>query len=88
MTQPAPNDTPASALLAFEVEIHSLTCVVFAATPAKARWLAVKGYWEAGYGRRGTWPRPVASRRPAFDSCSLKDRGPRAWAPEYVRELI
>lgn len=88
MTQPTPAQVPASPLLAFEVEIHSLTCVVFAATPAKARWIAVRSYWEAGYGRgSGTWPRPKATRAPAFDNCQLKDRGGRAWVPEYIREL-
>lgn len=71
--------------LAYEVEINSLSCVVFAETPAKARWIAVKGYWEAGYGRKGLWPRPKASRVPWLDNSPLRDRERKAWCPEYAR---
>jgi len=38
-------------LLAWTVEINAMSCVVFAATKDKAKWIAVKGYWDAGYGR-------------------------------------
>lgn len=58
----------APAVIAFTVEIDDMRCIAFAATPAKARWKAVKAYWEAGYGRRGVWPRPTAWRCPRFDN--------------------
>jgi hypothetical protein len=74
-------------LFAWEVEINSMACIVFAATKAKATWIAVKGYWAAGYGRgSGTWPRGVMAKRyPAFDRSTLKSQPPRAWVPDYVR---
>lgn len=39
--------------VAWEVEINYMSCIVFAATKAKAKWLAVKSYWDA-YSRNGT----------------------------------
>lgn len=57
--------TATSTLLAYRVDIYDMHCVVFSATPAKARWMAVKGYWEA-YGNTG-WPRPTAYREPCYD---------------------
>ena len=74
--------TSAAPVVAWEVEIHYMTCIVFAATKAKAKWAAVKAYWDA-YGRNGTWPHCNIARRP------LHDRFPgepgRAYSPEYVR---
>ncbi len=69
-------------LLAWEVEIHSMSCVVFAATKAKARWTAVKSYWEA-FGRGQGWPHCSVARRPLMDS--FKGEVGRAYTPEYVR---
>jgi hypothetical protein len=77
-----------SNLLAFEVEIHSMRCIVFARTAPKARWIAVRGYWEA-YGRgKGGWPRPIARRISRLDNSSLKDHPSRCWAPEYVEDYL
>lgn len=71
--------------LAFAVEINSMTCVVFAINAAKARWIAVKSYWEAGYGRGpGTWPNPKAKRVPRLDSSPLKDAEQKSWSPDYA----
>ncbi len=71
--------------LAFEVTVSGMDCVVFAATPAKARWIAVKSYWDAGYGRGpGTWPNVKAWRRPALDRSPLRNREQKAWVPEYA----
>lgn len=74
-----------SELVAWSVEIDSMTCVVFATTKPKARWLAVSAYWEAGYGRKRMWPRPVAWREPRFDKSALNggEIG-RAYTREYV----
>ncbi len=50
----------------WEVEIHNMTCYVFAATAAKARYGAVKAYWEA-FGRRlGEWPRATSKKIEPF----------------------
>lgn len=75
-------------LLAFEVEIDAMRCVVFAATRAKAQWLAVKGYRAAGYGTDGSWPRAKASRAPRYDRSPLRERGPKCWAPGHVEDTL
>ncbi len=75
-----------SALLAWEVELHSMTCICFAATKAKAQMMATKSYWEA-YGRqKGEWPRARAWRKPIYDNSALRfsDRQ-RAWTLDHVR---
>jgi len=71
-------------LLAFDVEIGATHCIVFAATASKARWLAVKGYREAGFGSCGTWPRPRAKREARYDNSPLKLKAQKCWTPEYV----
>ena len=71
-------------LLAWLVEIHAMTCIVFAATKAKAKWLAVKAYWDA-YGRDG-WPRPTAGRAERYDDSALRFREARAWTEDFVRD--
>jgi hypothetical protein len=77
----------ALALLAFNVEIDSVHCIVFAATKAKARWIAVKGYREAGYNSHGGWPNAVAHRIPRLDNSPLKQRPAQCWAPDYAESI-
>lgn len=72
---------------AWEVDVDYTRCIVFAATAAKARWIAVKSYWEAGCGRKGEWPRPEARREPQFDNCRLSAELPRAFSREYVETV-
>lgn len=73
-TAPAP-------LLAWDVELNDMHCIVFAETAAKARWTAVRAYWEA-YEKRG-WPSVHAVRRPFLDT--FPNKQPRkAYCPEYV----
>ena len=73
-------------LLAWDVELHDMHCIVFAATKAKAQWLATKSYWEA-YGRgTGEWPRAVAHRAPHYDNSAIRHQPQqRAWGEDYVR---
>lgn len=80
-----PPAVASSALLAWEVVIHDMTCICFATTKAKAQWLATKSYWEA-YGRRlGEWPRAVAHRAERYDKSSLRlQPNQKAWGEEYV----
>jgi hypothetical protein len=73
--------------VAFEVELHDMTTIVFATTKAKARWQAVKAYWEA-YGRTRNWPRPVAWRSPRYDSSYLRHEPPRAWSRDWVEGTL
>lgn len=71
--------------VAFYVDIHDMTSVVFAETRDKAKWIAVKSFWEAGYGNgRGTWPYPRAHRAEHFDK-SPYATGPRV---AYSRETV
>jgi len=74
-----------SRLLAWFVELHSMTCVTFATTKAKAQWMATKSYWDA-YGRRkGEWPRARASRAEHYDKSALRHATPqRAWCEDHV----
>jgi hypothetical protein len=73
---------PASHLVAWEVEINYMSCIVFAATKTKAKWTAVKAYWEA-YGRNKAWPHCSIARRPYHDR--FPGEAGRAYSPEYVR---
>ena len=71
--------------LAWKVEINYMTCIVFTTTAPKARYIAVKGYWEAGYGSRKVWPRAVAWREPRYDKSMLNGREPgRCYGVECV----
>ncbi len=80
MTSPTPRQLQ---ILAWEVEIHSMRCIVFAATKAKAKWIAVKGYWEA-YGKNG-WPNPTAGRAELYDRSALRSHAKqRAWSEDHV----
>ena len=87
MTAPITSAAPpvrSEPLLAWEVEIHAMKCIVFTTTKAKAQWLAVKAYWEA-YSRDG-WPQAKAIRAERYDTSALRNQGRRAWCPEYVRD--
>lgn len=76
--------SPCSALLAWEVEIHDMHCIVFAATKAKAQWIATRSYWEA-YGKNG-WPRARAWRRDCYDKSRLAtEKRQQAWSEDYVQ---
>ena len=69
--------------LAWEVEIHSMSCIVFATTKAKAQYIATKSYWDA-YGKNG-WPRAKAKRAERYDDSPLKSNTKqRAWSEDYV----
>ena len=56
-----------SVCVGWKVEVDGVPCIVFAETKTKARWKAVAAYREAGYGRRGEWPRVTAWRAEEFD---------------------
>lgn len=76
--------TPLTPIVAWSVTIHSLSCITFAATKAKAQWLATKSYWEAFGRRKGEWPRANAVRAPRFDTASLRNEPPKAYSEDYV----
>lgn len=84
--QQQPPAVASSVLLAWEVELSDMRCFVFAATRAKAQWIAVKSYWEA-YGRRhGEWPRARAFRAERYDNSHLRlEKRQQAWSEDYVR---
>jgi len=72
-------------LLAFEVEVNGFITIVFAATAAKAKWRAIRGYWAA-YGRRHKeWPEVKCRRERLYDSSPLAKHSPHYYSPSYVR---
>ena len=73
-------------VLAWRIEIQDMSGICAAASAPKARWIAVRNYWEAGYGRKGLWPRPVAVREPRFDNHPTLVRDPhRIYNEQYLR---
>lgn len=85
LERPSDSAVASSDLLAWEVEIHSMRCICFAATKAKAQWLATKSYWDA-YGRRkGEWPRARAWRAERHDKSALRfETRQKAWGEDHV----
>ena len=75
-------------LLAWFVDVNSMTCIVFATTSAKAKWVAVRGYWDAGYGRKGTWPPVSIDRAERFDHSPLRMKKPQPWTTDYVADTL
>ena len=79
---------PPAALLAWEVEIRGMRCICFAATKAKAQWIATKSYWEV-YGGDGSWPRAVACRAERFDKSRLAtEKEQRPWDEDQVADTL
>ena len=87
-TEAATETTPVLPLvkpvLAFEVEVNGFVTVVFAESAAKAKWIAVAGYWDA-YGKNQGWPELHCRREPLFDGHPLAKQGRKCWGPDYVR---
>lgn len=79
-------DVGTTALLGFDVTVYDMACIVFAKNAAQAKWRAVKGWRDAGYGGKRQWPCVSARRNPRYDNFPHKDQG-RCWTPEYVRDL-
>ena len=73
--------------MAWTVEIHSMTCVVFATSKSKAQWIATSSYWEA-YGKTEEWPRAKAWRAKPYDNSRLRFEPPRAWSEEHVMDAL
>ncbi len=69
---------------AYDVSLNSEHCIVFAETPAKAKWIAFRGYKDAGYQTYNSWPPTTVKRIPRYDKCRLVDSPPRPWTPDYV----
>lgn len=70
-----PADDPENRL-AWRVFVDDMSCIVFAMTSSRAKWVAVSSYWEAGYGWRGQWPNTRTERVPVLDK-SPKRLGPQ-----------
>lgn len=71
--------------VAWRVELPPGSCIVFAPTKAKARYQAVKAYWDA-YGRAQAWPNCNVTRAAVYDRCEMRNRHPKAWSEDYVRD--
>lgn len=57
--------------VAWSIDLNDMSCIVFAPTSAKARYIAVRGYWDAYGKRKGEWPRATAKREPRFDKSAV-----------------
>lgn len=85
--RPQPAEPSPCSAVAFEVTVYEMSCVAFAKNAAQARWLAVKGWRNAGMGGRREWPNVSARRAPQFDKFPLRDSRPgQCWTPDYVRQ--
>lgn len=71
-------------IVAWRVEINYYDGVVFAETKAKAKWKAVKHYWEA-FGRTQYWPTCFINREPRFDGFYRKNED-NVWNENYLNE--
>lgn len=60
-------------------------CVAFAPTRDKAKWKAVRAYWDA-YGKNG-WPTVTARREPRFDRSHLA-RNPKNQRGVFDRDYV
>ena len=69
--------------IAFKVAIFNEPCIVFAETAAKAKFIAVRSYWEA-YGKSEGWPEISCKRIPGFDSNPLCEGERAAWTIEHA----
>ena len=59
---------PEVELVAWIVDIFAFPEVVcFATSEAKAKWIAIKAYRNAGYGSRGSWPDIICKRGSDYD---------------------
>ncbi len=74
---------------AYRVTVYKMECIVFANSNAQARWFAVKGWRDAGFGpRRGSWPECSAKRVPHLDKFPhAQTPRARCWVPEYVEAI-
>lgn len=70
-------------VVAWRVEINAMSCIVFATTAPKAKYIAVRAYWDA-YGRNG-WPRPTVGRAKEYDDSALRMGRQTAWTEDHVR---
>lgn len=61
------------------------TIIVFATTASKAKWIAVRGWREAGYGSGLRWPTTLTvSRADIYDNHPNKNRPPVAYNELYM----
>ena len=69
--------------VAWRVCVNGWGCITFAATKSKAKWIAVKGYWDA-YGKNGSWPSTQARRAEIYDKSYLRNDPPRPFTEDWV----
>ncbi len=69
--------------VAWRVRLNDMSCIVFASTAPKARWIAVRSYWDA-YGRRQSWPSINAVRAPIYDKRPEAEMATKAYSEEYL----
>jgi hypothetical protein len=86
-----PEEAACPELVAWEVEVDTLSGYIFAESAPAARMAAVLAYRRAGFGRgRKYWPPGVrARRRPRLDGSNLRHlAGRRVWTSEAVESSL
>lgn len=68
---------------AYRVTIDNIGAIVFAGTRSRAKWIAVRAYWEAGFPKK--WPAVKAVRCPVYDNHPCGDLDGRAWNERYLK---
>ena len=67
---------------AYKVTIDGISAIAFAGTRSRAKWICVRAYWDAGFGKE--WPAVKAVRCPAYDNHPFGELDGRAWSEDFL----
>jgi len=86
---PTEQNSALSELLAFGVELNRYSCICFALTPAKAKWIAVAGARDANFLGHREWPNHLSVwREERYDKSTAKKYGKGPYTEDYVRDFL
>lgn len=69
---------------AYRVTLDGEESIVFTSTAARAKWICVRSYWEAGFPRY--WPKVTVKRDPLYDNSPQSAEAGECWNPKYVKQ--
>jgi hypothetical protein len=70
--------------VAWIVEVDSIPVIIWSINRSRAKWIAVRGYREAGYRTNGIRPNVKVNRAKVYDRINLEPD--RCWSEDYVLE--
>ena len=73
---------------AWKVTVEGIDCITFSRTRSRAKWIAVRSYWDAGYGDgwpKKKWPQVKAIRCPIYDCDIAAGMEYQAWDEKYLK---